>query len=160
MVIKNENISYKKRLVDWLGKFVKQGTSANDLAIIITIGFLLGIVPFFGINTMLCTFIALKWKLNLPLIIAINYIVFPLQIIFFIPFLKVTMFIFNVSDLLPSVNEIMGNLKKDWITVVTNFGYLNLLAVLVWLVLSLLTGWFIYKGVLYILRKRVTFKHL
>jgi uncharacterized protein (DUF2062 family) len=159
MNIKKENKVHVKRLATWLGEFVKRGTSSKELALTITIGFLLGIIPFLGINTILCTFIALRWKLNLPLIIAVNYFVFPLQIILFIPFLKVTTWIFNVSYLLPSYNEILVKIKKDWLTVVTDFGYLNLLAVLVWFGLSIIVGWFLYKGVFYILMKKMKAKH-
>lgn len=155
MVIEKKNMSFGKRLTKWLGEFVKRGTSAKELAITITTGILLGIIPFFGVNTLLCSFIAIRWKLNLPLIIAVNYFIFPLQIILFIPFLKITTWIFHVSYLLPSYNEILGKLKKDWVTVITDFGYLNLLAVLVWLGLSIITGWFLYKGVYYILNKTI-----
>jgi hypothetical protein len=159
MAIEKENLSLRKKLTKWFGEFVKRGTSAKELAMTITIGFLLGIIPFFGVNTILCTFIAFRWKLNVPLIIAVNYFVFPLQIILFIPFLKVTTWIFNVSYLLPSYNDILGKLKKDWLTVVTDFGYLNLLAVLVWLGLSIIAGWFFYKGFFFILKKIMKVKH-
>jgi len=153
MAIENENLSFTRRMAKWLGEFVKRGTSAKELALTITIGFLLGIIPFFGVNTLLCTFTAIRLKLNVPLIIAVNYFVFPLQIILFVLFLKIATWIFHVSQLLPSYNEILGKLKNDWLKVISDFGYLNLLAVLVWLGLSIIFGWFLYKGCYYILNK-------
>ena len=140
---------FKVRFLD----FIKRGTSARDLAIAITSGFLIGIMPFIGATTLLSTIIALRWRLNLPIILAVTYIVFPLQIILLIPFYKLAALVFKVQHLLPSAKTFLTKIHQDWIATVSGIGIVNLFALLVWLVCSLVSGWFIYKVVFLLIKK-------
>jgi uncharacterized protein (DUF2062 family) len=140
---------FKARLLN----FIKRGTSASDLALAITLGFLIGIMPFIGLSTLLSTFIALRWKLNLPIILAVTYIVFPIQIILLLPFYKLAAFIFHIQHMLPSADSFLAKIHQDWIATVSGIGIVNLFALLVWFVCSMITGWFFYKAVLLLVKK-------
>jgi uncharacterized protein (DUF2062 family) len=137
----------------WFLNFIKRGTSANDLAIALTLGFLIGIMPFIGATTILSTIIALRWRLNLPIILAVTYIIFPVQIVLLLPFYKLAAFVFKVQYMLPSTDSFLTKIHQDWIKTVSGIGIVNLLAVLVWFVCSLITGWFFYKAFYWLVKK-------
>jgi uncharacterized protein (DUF2062 family) len=147
------NPNPKKGFKSWLLSFIKRGTSARDLAKAITLGFMIGIMPFIGLSTLLSTFIALRWKLNLPIILAVTYIVFPIQIILLLPFYKLAALIFQKQHMLPSADSFLTRIHQDWIATVSGIGIVNLFALLVWLVCSMITGWFFYKAVLLLVKK-------
>jgi uncharacterized protein (DUF2062 family) len=127
--------------------FIKRGTSPKELSIAITLGFLIGIMPFVGATTILSTIIALRWKLNLPIILGVTYVVFPLQLILLYPYYKLAAFVFKVQYLLPSTANILIKLRQDWVATLSGIGIVTVYALLVWLVTSLLSGWFIYKTI-------------
>lgn len=53
----------------------------------LTSGAVIGVFPVLGIATVTCTGIAALYRLNLPAIQLANYLVFPMQVILFFPFL-------------------------------------------------------------------------
>lgn len=67
---------FKELLLDLL----RQGKSKKELSIAITIGVLLGVFPVLGVTTIICVFLGRIFKLNVPTLLASNYIVFPIQI--------------------------------------------------------------------------------
>lgn len=132
--------------------FFKRGTSPHDLALTLTLGFLIGTVPMLGVSTIISTLIALRWRLNLPIIIAITYILFPLQLALIIPFFNFAQFVFNLHNSFTSINLIIENFNQNWILALSHLGWINFLAVIVWLMMSLVLGWFIYIGIYKIIK--------
>jgi uncharacterized protein (DUF2062 family) len=148
---------FKSGLKSRLVSFLTRGTSAHDLAIAITVGLLIGIMPFIGLTTVLSTIIALRWKLNIPTILGVTYVVFPLQIVLIYPFCKFAAFVFKVQYLLPSTDSFLAKLSKDWLSTISGIGIVDLYALLIWLVFSIISGWFIYRTLL-LLIKRMKFR--
>jgi uncharacterized protein (DUF2062 family) len=72
------------RLAGWL----KEGLSPERLALTIALGFVLGVCPIFGVPTLLCTLAAAVLRLNLPAVLLVNYLVYPLQIALLWPFAR------------------------------------------------------------------------
>ncbi len=68
---------------------LKQGISPRSLALSVACGIVVGIFPVLGVSTILLTVIALTFKLNLPAIQLVNYLVSPLQLVLIIPFVRV-----------------------------------------------------------------------
>ena len=79
---------YKEKIYLPLVNLLKQGLSPSKLALVIALGMTLSVFPIIGTTTLLCTLVALLFRLNLPAIQVANYIAFPFQIILFFPFLK------------------------------------------------------------------------
>lgn len=89
------------KLKNTLEEQLKKGTSPSKLSLAITLGFIWGIIPFPGVNTAICLLLAWQLKLNVAVIQLINYAAFPLQILLFIPFIKVSTFVSGYSVNLP-----------------------------------------------------------
>lgn len=66
---------------------MKQGIEPSRLSLALTSGAVIGVFPVLGIATVTCTGIAALYRLNLPAIQLANYLVFPMQVILFFPFL-------------------------------------------------------------------------
>ena len=64
-----------------------QGISFKEIILSAALGSLIGIMPIFGIATLLITFLTLRFKLNIAIAILFTYIVSPFQAILFIPFI-------------------------------------------------------------------------
>jgi uncharacterized protein (DUF2062 family) len=67
---------------------LRQGLTPERLALSIALGAGLGCFPVFGTTTILCTLIALSFRLNLPAIQVGNYLALPVQLLLFFPFLR------------------------------------------------------------------------
>ena len=76
------------RLTEPLLALLRQGVSAEKLALSVSLGVVCGLVPVLGVSTALCAALALALKLNLPAIQLVNYLVMPLQLLLIIPQLR------------------------------------------------------------------------
>lgn len=84
----SENI-FKKKIVLPLVTLLKQGIEPSRLSLALTSGIVIGVFPVLGIATIVCTAIAVFYRLNLPAIQLASYLAFPMQIILFFPFLYI-----------------------------------------------------------------------
>ncbi len=67
---------------------LRQGLTPERLALSIALGVGLSCFPVFGTTTILCTLVALAFRLNLPAIQVGNYLALPLQLVLFVPCLR------------------------------------------------------------------------
>src|SRR4051812_24276514 len=79
----------RRRLVDPVLELLRQGVTPERIALSLAFGLGIGIFPVLGISTVLCTFVALALRLNLPAIQLVNYLASPLQLALIIPFVRV-----------------------------------------------------------------------
>ena len=84
----------------------QQGLDANEVTKAIIVSLLFTVFPVFGVTTILLTFMAIKFKLNLPVMIIISYVATPLQFVLFLPFIHIGETIFNIHHTLLTVQEI------------------------------------------------------
>lgn len=78
----------------------KQGITPKQLALSITVATVVSLFPIFGVSTIVLTALAVKYKLNLPIMIALSYVVEPLKAILFIPFTNIGATIFGTEHTL------------------------------------------------------------
>jgi uncharacterized protein (DUF2062 family) len=90
----------------------KQGLTPIELTQSILVSALISIIPILGVTTILLTALSLKRKLNLPIMIAISYMMWPLQILMIIPFINIGEFIFSVPQSNHSVQEIIASFQE------------------------------------------------
>jgi uncharacterized protein (DUF2062 family) len=134
-----------KRVAIPLLNFLKEGVTPRKLALAVTLGFLFGIFPIIGITTILCGVAALIFRLNMAAIQLVNYLVYPIQLVLIIPYLKMGSFIFNVQYVLTfqsltdlnSLRDIIDNLKELYLVIIG--------AILVWIVFALVIGFIIFR---------------
>lgn len=65
-----------------------EGLSADTVALILTIGLVLGLFPVYGCATILCALAGLVLRLNLPALQLVNQLVTPLQLVLLVPFAR------------------------------------------------------------------------
>ncbi len=125
--------------------FLSQGMSPLIMARTIAAGCCIGIIPVPGTSTLLCTAVALLFKMNLALIQVINYAVFPLQILLAIPFYKAAAWMINSEMLQDFPETLIAAFNADWWGAINNSFQVIFTAFLIWLLLSVPLFWLVGK---------------
>jgi uncharacterized protein (DUF2062 family) len=83
-------VSYiQKKIVLPFVNLLKQGLEPSRLSLALASGAVIGIFPVIGLATVVCGGVAAFFRLNHPAIQLANYVVFPLQLVLFFPFLTI-----------------------------------------------------------------------
>ena len=123
--------------------FLKQGMSPSQLAVAVTLGICLGIIPLLGATSILCMLAAFSFRLNMAAIQTVNYIIYPLQLLLYIPFLKAGAYIggqefkYSLSDITTMVYD------HPWETI-QKFFVINMYAILLWLLVVVVVYFVFY----------------
>lgn len=104
-----------KVLQDRIKALFKQGLSPKQLSQSIIASGVISIIPILGVSTFLITALSLKKKLNLPIMIAISYLMWPIQILLIIPFIRIGEFIFSVPETHLTAGEIINSFNNNFI---------------------------------------------
>lgn len=123
---------------------LRQGMSAKKLSLTISLGAVLGIIPVFGFITAVCAAIAAWWRLNIPLAIAVLYAVMPLQILLFVPFIRLGELIFGIEKLLLAPDKVIEQLQLDTVGYMLQIWHSVLGALGAWALVSVLLGCALY----------------
>ena len=115
----------------------RQGLGRNEIAKAIIVSLLVTVLPTFGVTTIILTFLAVKFKLNLPIMVAVSYIATPLQFIFFMPFIHVGETIFNTKHTLLTVIEIKNAFESSFFHTIKQLIFELVCGVSGWLLLAL-----------------------
>jgi uncharacterized protein (DUF2062 family) len=127
---------FERGLITPLINFLKQGLSPKKLALCVAFGVSLGIFPVIGITTILCTIAALSFRLNMPAIQLVNYFVSPLQLIFFIPFIRLGEYLFNVKALSLDVFQIISMIGTDVVGAINALWWTTMHAIVAWFLIG------------------------
>lgn len=121
-----------------------QGESPRRLAMGLALGVTLGVAPLAWGTTLLCVALALILRLPPVVVQAGNYAVFPLQVTLFVPFLTAGQFLMapRQCDVLAQVRQ---TLSEDPLICARLFWQVNLRGLLVWLAISPLLLWAVYR---------------
>ena len=101
----------------------KQGLTPIELTQSILVAALFSIIPILGVTTILLTGFSLKRKLNLPIMIAISYLAWPLQILMIIPFINIGEYIFSVPQTHHSVEEIIASFQESFFGTLSHLSF-------------------------------------
>lgn len=95
----------RRKLVDPVIELLRQGVTPEKLALSLAFGLGIGIFPVLGVSTVLCTVIAIVFRLNLPAIQLVNYLASPLQLALIIPFVRVGEHLLGLKEQPLSIKE-------------------------------------------------------
>ncbi|MEP6883826.1 MAG: DUF2062 domain-containing protein [Gammaproteobacteria bacterium] len=95
----------RRRILAPLLALLSQGVSADRLALCVAIGVVVGNMPILGVSTILCTAIALAFRLNLPAIQLVQAVMAPTQVLLIIPFVRLGEWILRVPPQPLSIKE-------------------------------------------------------
>ncbi len=126
---------------------LRQGITAEQIALTLALGGVLGIFPILGACTVLCAIAAVGLKLNQPIIQLVNYLVYPLQVVLLLPFYRAGETLFGQPHVpIFSVVELIDRFRAGPWQFLLDYGMVALYGIAVWCLLApLLTG-AIYLG--------------
>jgi uncharacterized protein (DUF2062 family) len=96
----------RRRVVRPVVDQLTQGLSPDAISLTIAVGLAIAVVPVVGTTTILCTTAAIVLRLNQPLIQGINYLSFPLQLAFIVPYLRLGRLLFGGEPVDLSAQEL------------------------------------------------------
>lgn len=118
--------------------------TAEKVALTLALGLTIGIMPMVGITTLLLAILALTFRLNMVAIQAVHYAVSFIQIVLFVPFLKLGQYLFNAPELPFSLNNIIQLLKTQFVDTFLSMWQINLMGIFVWLLFAIPLGLAVY----------------
>lgn len=95
-------MSISCKLRGLLSKFLNCGLSPRKLALTLTLGVTIGVLPLPWGTTLLCAVAALVFRLNQAGIQVINYLAYPLQLMLIFPFYRLGERLFSTRVIMPT----------------------------------------------------------
>jgi uncharacterized protein (DUF2062 family) len=126
----------KAKILKLIQKLFKEGMSVKKISLSIALGIALGIFPVLGATSILCAVAAFIFRLNLPAIQVVNYVVYPLQLILLAPFYGAGRWLFQSRSLPLAEENIIDLLKNDFWGNMVKLWDLTLYAAFAWLLIS------------------------
>jgi uncharacterized protein (DUF2062 family) len=112
------------------------GASPERLAWSIAAGLLIGINPVLGSTTILCLALAFVFRLNVAASQLGNHIVYPLELILVIPFIRIASRIFHTAPMPLSANELLHAAREHPLALTRQLWLWEWHAFLLWLVVA------------------------
>lgn len=126
-----------KTIQDKFRTLFKQGLSPRQLCESIIVASVFAIIPILGVSTFLLTYLSFKRKLNLPIMMAISYLMWPVQIALIIPFIRIGEFIFSVPPSRYTVEEIIVSFQESFFQTLGHFFFELLCGLGAWMVTTI-----------------------
>lgn len=124
------------KLVQLTLVLLSEGMTPHKLALTLALGLLLGAIPVLGTTTVLCALAAVVFRLNLPLIEAVQFLAYPLQLLLLIPFMQAGQWIFRQPPLPFTRVELLALLHSGWRYAIEQLWLYSLHGVVAWLLLG------------------------
>ena len=134
---------------------LKQGLTPKELSQSIIVSGLISTIPILGVSTFMITTVSLKRKLNFPVMISLSYLMWPVQILLIIPFIRVGEFIFSVPRHHHTVEEIISSFQSSFFQTLTQLSFELLCGLGGWLLTAVPIAVGIYGVSLLFLREKV-----
>jgi uncharacterized protein (DUF2062 family) len=115
---------------------LRMGASPEKLAWSIAVGLLVGINPILGSTTLLCLVVAFLLRLNLAASQVANHVVYPLELILIIPFIRLASRIFHTAPMALSANELLHAARERPIALSRQLWLWEWHAFLLWAILA------------------------
>jgi uncharacterized protein (DUF2062 family) len=101
-----------RMLLEPLLALLRQGISPRRLALCVAVAIVIGNIPILGVSTILCTFIALIFRLNFPAIQLVQAAMAPTQVLLIIPFVRLGEWILRVPPQVVSIKAALALISQ------------------------------------------------
>jgi uncharacterized protein (DUF2062 family) len=132
---------------------LRNGISQKRLAISLALGVTIGLIPFYGVTTLLVGLIAVTLKLDFVIMQIVHYIVHPIQIALLIPFFKAGSFLIVRNTVDFTVREYISYFKSDFWLALNDFWKLNVSAIIVWIIIAIPLSYILYFTFIYTIKR-------
>jgi len=137
-----------RRIRDPIRQQLTQGLSPEKVALTVAVGLTIAINPIVGTTTVLCFGAAVALRLNQPIIQAINFSTYALQLLLIYPFIRLGEWLFRAPRENRSLDRLLALMKEDLGRALADVGVTLLHAFVAWLVLAPLLVAALYFGTL------------
>ena len=144
---------WRRRVLDVIAGQLKQGITPQKISLTIALGGTLALFPILGSTTLLCFLAALCFKLNQPIIQVVNYLMYPLQIMLLVVFVRIGEWITRAQPVSFSIPEMLRKFQASPVKFMHEFGMTGLHAIIAWLLIAPLLIALLYWGLLTPLKK-------
>lgn len=134
----------KRKIVDPILAFLKQGVTPSKLAWAISLGIVLATMPVFGSGTLLCLLAIWLFRLNPGAVLLVNQLAYPLQFILYFPFIRAGEWLFNAERLPLSVSQIFGMFKDDLGNAISVLWWSTLYGIVAWIIIMTPVAFFLH----------------
>jgi uncharacterized protein (DUF2062 family) len=115
---------------------LRRGATPEKLAWSLAAGVLIGLNPILGSTTILCLTVAFLFRLNIIASQITNHLAYPLQIILFIPFIRLGSRIFHTAEMPLSVKDILHAARTSPVQLARNLWLWESHALILWAILA------------------------
>jgi hypothetical protein len=147
---------FHRRVVAPIVALLTQGITPEKIALSLAFGIVLGIFPVLGSTTLLCAGVALIFRLNLPAIQLVNWLIYPMQLFLLLPFIRIGEKLFRAAPLPLSRAQIFGMVRADMPHAVLTLWLAEVHAMSAWLLIASPAVFLIYFLLSRALRQVVT----
>ena len=136
---------FHRRLVRPILHLLRQGITPEKIALSVAFALVLGVFPALGWTTLLCLIVALRLRLNVPAMQLVNYLVYPLQLMLLVPFIRAGEILFQAPRLSLSLPQIMSMIHASVWQAIKTLWVATVHAIAVWAILAPLAICLIYR---------------
>lgn len=144
---------FQKRFLGPVRAQLVQGANPKGLAKTCAVGGTLAIIPVLGIATFLCVLAGARFKLNQPILQAINYLLYPVQLVLIPIFLKLGARFFRDEPIVFNLEKLMNEFKESAPRFFEHYGMAGFHAFILWILIAPVIGYSLYIISLYLILK-------
>jgi uncharacterized protein (DUF2062 family) len=125
-----------RRLIAPVLALLTQGITPEKIALSLAMGLVLGVFPVLGSTTLLCALAAVVFRLNLPAVQLFNYLAYPLQLFFLVPFIRLGEKLYRAVPLRLSLAQMLAMAHADLPHAISVLWVAGLHAMSAWLLIG------------------------
>lgn len=118
---------------------LRMGATPEKLAWSIAVGLLIGVNPILGSTTIFCLAIAFLFRLNVAASQIGNHIVYPLELLLVIPFMRLGSIVFHTDPIPLSPKSLLESVRANPIALTRQLWHWEWHAFIVWLCIAAIT---------------------
>lgn len=134
----------KRKIVDPILAFLKQGVTPSKLAWAISLGIVLATMPVFGSGTLLCLLAIWLFRLNPGAVLLVNQLAYPLQFLLYFPFIRSGEWLFNAKRLPLSISQIFSMFANDLGNAMSVLWWSTLYGIVAWVIIMTPIAYMLY----------------
>ena len=136
----------------------QQGLTPKQVCLSCIVSILLSVIPILGVTTFLITVVSLKSKLNLPIMIALSYLIWPIQILLILPFISAGEYIFSITPSHHTVDEIINSFQNGFFSTLGKLSFELFYGFSAWVLIAIPLSVIAYGICLLVLKLMVSVK--
>ena len=127
---------WQERVVAVIVAQLTQGFTPQKIALTIALGLNLGVFPILGSTTLLCALAAFSLKLNQPVIQLVNWLVYPLQFMLLLGFVRIGEWLMRAPPVPFSIPELLRKFQESPGKFMQEFGMTGVHGIVAWFVIA------------------------